>query len=43
LDQLSTDDDTPVEEALDDLSANQFDELLGALVSSTVPTMSAGK
>ena len=38
---LRTDDGTPVQPLLDELSINQFNELLGALIQSPVPTMSA--
>ena len=41
IDRLQTDDGTSVEEALDDLSADDFDALLEALLSSPVPTRSA--
>ena len=43
LNRLETDDGTPVEDALDQLSAEQFDELMkGMLGESAVPTESAG-
>jgi hypothetical protein len=40
LDRLATDDGTPVSDALDQLSADQFDELVEALLETPVPTQS---
>ena len=40
--QMHTDDGTPVEEALDELSARQFDALLEGLLGEPVPRPSAG-
>ena len=43
LERIETDDGTPVEEVLDQLSADEFDQLLGAVAGeSAVPTESAG-
>jgi hypothetical protein len=39
--RLHTDDGSPVEEALDELSADGFDELLKELMASPVPKASA--
>ena len=41
FDRLETDNGTPVSEALDQLSADQFDELVEALLETPVPTKSA--
>ena len=43
MERIETDDGTPVEDALDQLSADQFDELMkGMLGENAVPTESAG-
>jgi hypothetical protein len=45
LERAETDDGTPVEEALDQVSANQFDELLVVLLrggEETIPPVSSG-
>ena len=41
IEHLETDDGTPVEDALDAISSDQFDELLSELLKSPVPTTSA--
>ena len=41
LDRLETDDGTPVDEVLDELSAEDFDEILQGLIASSVPQTSA--
>jgi len=41
LENCKTDDGTPVEDVLDELSLNQFMELLQGLSESSVPTESA--
>lgn len=41
LGRLRTDNGTPVEDVLDDLSADDFDALVEALLESPVPTQSA--
>lgn len=44
LSRCETDDGSPVEDALDQLSADQFDHLMQSIAGeSTVPTQSAGK
>jgi len=40
MDRLKTDDGTPVADVLDQLSADDFDELVEALLESPVPTES---
>ena len=40
MDRLETDNGTPVQDVLDQLSADDFDKLVEALLESPVPTMS---
>jgi len=41
VEQLETDDGSDLQAALDELSADQFDDLLGGVLGSPVPTESA--
>lgn len=41
LDRVRTGDGSPLEDALDEISADDFDALLGALLTAVVPTKSA--